>query len=204
MKEPRINREMIRAGQLVAAILLLITVFAIAFALDRKDNEPSAEAAIPQETSTNTEPPVQDVKNITTEPPTSPTKPVSVETTSYIRYPMTAEERAVVAAVVAAESGYESFEGQCLVAQCILNTAEARNMRPDEVVLEPNQYTTPNYELAPLVEEAVSAVFDDGYTVTDEPVRFFYAPRYCDSAWHENCLTFVLQEGNHRFFKTPV
>ena len=117
------------------------------------------------------------------------------------RYSLTPEERAIVEAVVAAESGYESFEGQVLVAQCILNSAEARGMRPDEIVLEPKQYATPNYELAHLVVDAVSAVFDDGYTVTDEPIRFFYAPKYCNSAWHENNLTYVLTEGGHKFFK---
>lgn len=132
--------------------------------------------------------------------PAQITEDLTIETPEK-RYSLTEEERAIVTAVVAAESGYESFEGQCLVAQCILNTCEARNMRPDDVVFEPLQYADPNYELAPLAEEAVAAVFDDGYTVTDEPVRFFYAPKYCDSRWHEEKLTFVIEVGGHRFFK---
>lgn len=141
------------------------------------------------------------------EPLTPPTiielKADTPEPTPSKRYPLTDEERAIVEAVVAAESASESFEGQVLVAQCILNSAEARDMRPDEIVLEKNQYATPRYDLSYMVVDAVSAVFDDGYTVTDEPIRFFYAPKYCNSAWHENSLTFVLSEGGHKFFKLP-
>lgn len=117
-----------------------------------------------------------------------------------VRYPLTDEERAVVEAVVAAEARGEDFDGQRLVAQCILNTAEARSMRPDAVVLEKGQYAPPNYDSRHLVSDAVSAVFDDGYMVTDEPVRFFYAPKRCTSKWHES-LTFVVEHGGHRFFK---
>lgn len=145
-----------------------------------------------------------EVEDIVQEAPVSLSEP---ETKS-VRYKLTATERAIVEAVVAAESASESFNGQCLVAQCVLNTAEARNMRPDEVVMEINsngtrQYAKPNADLAYMVEDAVSAVFDDGYEVTSEPVRFFYAPKYCTSSWHENNLEFVLAEGGHRFFKLP-
>ena len=87
-----------------------------------------------------------------------------------------------------------------MVAQCILNTAEAMDLRPDEVVLAPNQYATPAQEASREVKEAVSAVFDDGNMVTDEPIQWFYAPRYVSSAWHESKV-FVLEYGGHRFFK---
>lgn len=117
-----------------------------------------------------------------------------------VRYALTDDERAVVEAVVAAEARGEDFDGQVLVAQCILNTAEARQMRPDDVVLEPGQYAAPDYENGYTVAGAVAAVFDDGYTVTDEPVRYFYAPAWCSSAWHES-QSFVLEYGGHRFFK---
>lgn len=117
-----------------------------------------------------------------------------------IRYPMTEEERTIVEAVVAAESKGEDFNGQCLVAQCILNTAEATGKRPDEVVLAPNQYATPDYENGYLVSAAVSAVFDDGYQVTEEPIRYFYAPAWGTSKWHES-QDFVIEHGGHRFFK---
>lgn len=116
-----------------------------------------------------------------------------------IRFTLTEEEREIIEAVVAAEAGGEDFDGQCLVAQCILNTAEAKGMRPHEVVLVPGQYTTPNYDRRSLVEDAVSAVFDDGYRVTDKPIRWFYAPDLCTSNWHES-QQFALEHGCHRFF----
>lgn len=125
---------------------------------------------------------------------------IKAEEEAPVRYALTDEERIMVEAVVAAESRGEDFDGQALVAQCILNTAEARQMRPDDVVLEPGQYAAPDYENGYTVAAAVAAVFDDGYTVTDEPVRYFYAPAWCSSAWHES-QSFVLEYGGHRFFK---
>ena len=116
------------------------------------------------------------------------------------RYALTVSERDIVERVVMAEAGGEGFDGQRLVAQCILNTAEAMDMRPDEVVTAPNQYASPAAEASQEVKDAVSAVFDDGDMVTDEPIRFFYAPKYIYSAWHES-KEFVLEHGGHRFFK---
>lgn len=116
------------------------------------------------------------------------------------RYALTVSERDIVERVVMAEAGGEGFDGQRLVAQCILNTAEAMDLRPDEVVLAPNQYATPAQDASREVKEAVSAVFDDGNMVTDEPIQWFYAPRYVSSAWHESKV-FVLEHGGHRFFK---
>lgn len=117
-----------------------------------------------------------------------------------VRYALTDAERDLVERVVMAEAGGEGFDGQRLVAQCILNTAEATDMRPDEVVTAPNQYAAPAEHASEMVKDAVSAVFDDGDMVTDEPIRWFYAPRYVYSAWHEN-KAFVLEYGGHRFFK---
>lgn len=118
-----------------------------------------------------------------------------------IRYEITAEELDLVARVVYAEAGAEGYDGQALVAQCILNTAEAKGRRPDEIVLEPGQYTTPAAAASEEAKQAVAAVFLDGYQVTEEPVRYFYAPAYCVSTWHETALDFVLEYGGHRFFK---
>lgn len=106
--------------------------------------------------------------------------------------------------VVAAECRGEPYEGQMAVAQCILNTAWERGMTPEEVVKEKNQYASPvkNLEYIELVRDACDAVFFDGETVTDEPIRYFYSVRKgFVSKWHENNLEFVVQIGNHKFFK---
>ena len=120
--------------------------------------------------------------------------------TASVRYALTDAERDLVERVVMAEAGGEGYDGQRLVAQCILNTAEAMDLRPDEVVLAPNQYAAPAREVSQEVKDAVGAVFDDGDMVTEEPIQWFYAPRYVSSAWHESKV-FVLEHGGHRFFK---
>lgn len=179
---------------LVTFCLLSITLAAVAYTITKPEPEEQPQEVEAAELGT-----IEDAT-----PADEPEQPTTIDlnnTTPNKRYSLTDEERAIVEAVVAAESASESFEGQVLVAQCILNSAEARDMRPDEIVLEKNQYATPRYDLSYMVVDAVSAVFDDGYTVTDEPIRFFYAPKYCNSAWHENNLTFVLEVGGHRFFK---
>ena len=195
-KSPKLPEWWTRFVQvfLVTFCLLSITLAAVAYTITKPEPEEQ-----PQEVEAAELGIIEDAP-----PADEPEQPTTIDlnnTTPNKRYSLTDEERAIVEAVVAAESASESFEGQVLVAQCILNSAEARDMRPDEIVLEKNQYATPRYDLRYMVEAAVSAVFDDGYTVTDEPIRFFYAPKYCNSAWHENNLTFVLEVGGHRFFK---
>lgn len=125
----------------------------------------------------------------------------AAETGKKPRYDATPEELEIVARVVQSEARGEGFEGQVLVAQCILNTAEATGKRPADVVLERKQHAAPATSADESVKKAVEAVFIDGYTVTDEPIRYFYAPKYTYSEWHENSLCYVLTHGAHRFFK---
>lgn len=114
-------------------------------------------------------------------------------------YPLTSYERDIVERVVMAESGAEPYDGQVLVAQCILNACRIENLRPAEIVSYCG-YTTARPEASDSVKRAVSAVFDEGFTITDEPVRYFYAPALCVSNWHET-QEFVCEVGGHRFFR---
>ena len=151
----------------------------------------------PEETSAPIEP-LETIPAETAAPAETETHPEDIP---FIRYPLTAEERYHVEAIVSAEAQGEDFDGQALIAQCILNTIEATGKTVYEVIYEPGQYASANYDEHHLVSAAVAAVFDDGYMVTGEPVRYFYAPARCYSAWHENSLEFVLEHGGHRFFK---
>lgn len=106
--------------------------------------------------------------------------------------------------VVAAECRGEPYEGQLAVAQCIYDTAEARNMTPEEVVKEANQYASPvSLDLVTeSVRNACCDVFVLGNFLTDEPIRFFYSTRNgFVSKWHENNLEYVMTIDNHKFFK---
>lgn len=132
---------------------------------------------------------------------TEKTAAVEVKEDKPPRYDATPEELEIVARVVHTEAHGEDYTGQVLVAQCILNSAEATGKRPDDVVLQRNQYAAPAKKASESVKKAVEAVFIDGYTVTDEPIRYFYAPKYTYSEWHENSLDYVLTHGGHKFFK---
>lgn len=116
-----------------------------------------------------------------------------------VRYKLSEFERDGVERVVMAESGGESYKGQMLVAQCILNAAEKEGISPSEAVVK-YKYTKSRPEPTDQVRQAVSAVFDLGETVTDEPILYFYNPKHCVSSWHESQV-FVIEVGGHRFFK---
>lgn len=162
-------------------ISILLLMAALVFAAYKNENPaPTTEATIPL-------PPV--VKADEPQP--------------YIRYQLTEYERSMVERVVMTESGGETLQGQMAVAQCILNTAEATGMRPDAVVLAPGQYAKPASSASASVKAAVSAVFDHGQTVTPEPIRYFYAPKYSKGRWHESALKYVITIGGHKFFKIP-
>lgn len=123
--------------------------------------------------------------------PVEPAEPV-------LRYHLTDAERDVVERVVMAEAGGESFEGQMLVAQCILNAAEKRGVEPSEAVVL-YSYTKSRPDPTQRVRDAVAAVFDRGETVVDEPILYFYNPALVTSDFHESQI-FVIEEGGHRFF----
>ena len=184
-REARHAAKMWRTLAWAAVVVALVVLF-----LAIQSRADAAEVAPVKEAVVQYDPP----------PEPMPEVDVSEMETTTPRYALTVSERDIVERVVMAEAGGEGFDGQRLVAQCILNTAEAMDMRPDEVVTAPNQYAAPAEHASEMVMDAVSAVFDAGDMVTDEPIRWFYAPRYVYSAWHEN-KAFVLEYGGHRFFK---
>lgn len=109
-----------------------------------------------------------------------------------------------VVGVVAAECCGEPYEGQLAVVQCIVNTAKSRGLSPEEVVKLPNRYAEPvtDSNKKDLVRDACCDGIVLGYCATDEPIEYFYSTRNGGySAWHEENLEFVIEIGNHRFFK---
>lgn len=122
-------------------------------------------------------------------------KPVRDEVIFYL----TDYERWVVECVVMGESGGELYEGQVLVAQCILNACLKDNIQPSKV-RKKYKYSGWNENPTKSVKNAVSAVFDLGEKIVDEPILYFYAPSLCKSKWHETQI-FIIEFGGHRFFK---
>lgn len=107
-------------------------------------------------------------------------------------------QRQVTECIVAGESMSEPYDGQVAVAECILNACLKDGLQPSEVRTK-YKYSGWNDEPSESVKKAVSAVFDDGYKITDEFILYFYAPKYTTSKWHES-QDFVMEIGGHRFF----
>lgn len=135
----------------------------------------------------------------TTTPTTTTTAPELTETTGDPFYALTEYERDLVERVVMAEAGGEPYQGQMAVAQCILNASRLREMQPAQVV-KALKYTKARPTPSKSVKKAVAAVFDEGETVFDDEVIYFYAPALVTSTWHES-QTYVTTIGCHKFFK---
>lgn len=127
------------------------------------------------------------------------------EVTEHIEtaFSLSDEERYIVEQVVMSECGNEPYEGIVAVAQCIYNTAVHKNMSPAAVVQVPGQYASMSSIAAnENVKSAVSQVFDEEEFYVEEPIMFFYAPRYSAGTWHENSpnLEYACTIGGHKFF----
>lgn len=104
--------------------------------------------------------------------------------------------------VVAAECRSEPFDGQMAVAQVIKERADARNMTPEEIVKEKNQFAKPISSdlITDSIREACDNVFLYGKKVTDKPIKYFYSTMGgFVSAGHEK-RTYVMTIGYHKFF----
>lgn len=115
------------------------------------------------------------------------------------RYELTEAERWEIASVVTAEAEGEPYEGKLAVAQCVLQACEDDGIRPAEALIE---YGYSSYRPEPCEEalDAVAAVFDFGQVVTDEPIKYFYAPKITSGDWHETQV-YITTINNHKFFK---
>lgn len=179
----RAKRKALRAATLAAAVLLLGGISVAIF---------TTPAGSKQET--NILPPTTTVGTYIPDTPAPAAETVDPAEPA-VRYPLTDAERDVVERVVMAEAGGESFEGQMLVAQCILNAAEKRGVDPSEAVVL-YSYTKSRPDPTQHVKDAVAAVFDRGETVVDEPILYFYNPALVTSDFHESqklgAIAFVL------------
>ena len=101
------------------------------------------------------------------------------------------EDRKTICYIVSGEAGYESMEGKMAVAQSLLNAMKKENKSAKQIkkLYKYSGWKTSlenqNPEMWAEVVEAVNRVFDNGETVTDKPILFFYAPKYCSGSWHK-------------------
>lgn len=126
---------------------------------------------------------------------------IKVALKSYINpspYSLTNAERALVEGAVMAEARGESYEGQMMIAQCILDGALRNNL---DIASSIDKYQIAVSSMSPSasVKKAVSAVFDTGERVTQESADIWYAYNICSSSWHEEQI-YVTTIGDHKFF----
>lgn len=111
------------------------------------------------------------------------------------------DERAYVLCVLTAEAGGD--RELCLaVTQCLWNACDGYGWAysPAEVMWR-YRYTYSLGWWSEEAEEAYRMIFEDGYVYEAVgEATLFYAPRYCESAWHES-QDFVCEISGVRFFK---
>ena len=177
-------------GKLCFYAFIVWVLLFVLFLAGMASTEPTEEQEEPVEKTVTLEPTASEMS-------TAPQQESIIEEPAP-RYVLTDTERDIVERVVMAEAGGESFEGQMLVAQCILNAVEKTGTAPSEVVVA-YRYTKARPEPTQSVKDAVAAVFDNGEEITSEPILYFYAPAWTTSKWHESQV-FVIEVGGHRFF----
>lgn len=118
---------------------------------------------------------------------------------------LTEDDRWFIECVVAGECAYEPYEGKLAVAQCYFDAMVKGGLTAREVK-DVYQYAGWNPDLDKQdrkmyieVMDAVHDIFDMGQFVTEKPILFFYAPRWCDSTWHES-QNYAMTIGGHKFF----
>ena len=121
---------------------------------------------------------------------------------AYIEYEIPAynlsdADRETLWHIVQGEAGGEIYDGKLWVATCLLNAMRKNDMSAEEVRVA-YQYSGWSETVSEDTKKAVSQVFDFG-DATHDSVLWFYAPKWCDSAWHES-QKFVAEIGGHRFF----
>lgn len=112
--------------------------------------------------------------------------------------PLAAEERELVARVVAAEARGESYEGQLAVAEVIKCRSLAWGMTPTSVVLQDLQFAAPyDGEVSDSVYRAVDAAFA-GESAFGRAITHFHAS-YIHPNWADQ-LEYVGTIGTHKFY----
>lgn len=180
---------------LICATVTIIVSVHQGFALNKTTDLPVVQTEV---VTLPTEPIIEPITEPTTEPVVE-----TIETTTSVEvhepvFRLSESERSMVEGIVMGEAGGESYEGQVLVAQCILNGSLKEGLQPSELRIR-YQYSGWNAHVTDSVRKAVSAVFDYGFKVTEEEILYFYNPNMTYSRWHES-MRYVLTEGNHKFF----
>ena len=112
------------------------------------------------------------------------------------------DERYTIACIIAGEAYNSDMDLKTAVAQTIYIAMKIEGCRLNGVISRYDGYRDRSViedRVWQECQEAIAQIFDRGEMAVDEPIEFFYAPQYCDSAWHET-LKYVTTIGGCRFF----
>ena len=112
------------------------------------------------------------------------------------------DERYTIACIIAGEAYNSDMDLKTAVAQTIYIAMKIEGCRLNGVISRYDGYRDRSVvedHVWQECQEAIAQIFDRGEMAVDEPIEFFYAPQYCDSAWHES-LIYVTTIGGCRFF----
>ena len=150
----------------------------------------------------------QDDDTITTEIEPEPQIEEQESESAFVYDPpfhLTEYELWFVECVIAGECAYEPYEGKLAVTQCYFDAMLKDGLSATEVKSvygyigwnenldeqDPKAYNE--------VKNAIMDVFYGGKFVTEKPILFFYAPKWCTSEWHE-AQEYWKTLYNHKFF----
>ena len=114
------------------------------------------------------------------------------------------QDRETIQYIVAGEAGYEPIKGKMAVTQCLLNSMKKENCNAKQArkIYQYSGWKTnlnsESPEMWAEVKEAVNRVFDDGEFVSENPILFFYAPKYSSGKFHRT-LPHDQVIGGHNF-----
>lgn len=112
------------------------------------------------------------------------------------------DERHTIACIIAGEAYNSDMDLKTAVAQTIYIAMKIEGCRLNGVISRYDGYRDRSViedSVWQECQEAIAQIFDRGEMAVNEPIEFFYAPQYCDSAWHET-LKYVTTIGGCRFF----
>lgn len=165
--------------------------------------EKHAREAVTVTTYVQIETPKRQVESFTASLPRKAEKAPEPEADPAPFYEITPEEYDLIAHTIMCEVGGADPQAAMLVAQCILNACMIDGIRPAEAVDRYQYADYPTADPAAAVYGVIQDVFERGYTITNEPIMFFYSPANMPdgvSRWHET-QTFVIEYGGHKYFK---
>lgn len=113
---------------------------------------------------------------------------------------LTEKDIDIAGRLIMGEAGTMGFYGCCLVAQAIRDTYVMGNFKSIDAVRKGYGYDgSIKYKPNAAASKAVKYILQEGHSVVQHRLLYFYNPRLCQSRWHET-RNYILTYKDVRFF----